>query len=170
MPNDQTQELEHKLVLEREKLLAVLKTFSDAEMLQPVEEGWSVKDIVAHIAASEQLNVHFARLMLEQDRPVQLRAVAFDYPDYEGEFDLDRFNAYMRNKQSVLSLEQVRESLAATRRATMAWLETLTAEQLERTGKHAVWGEQSVRSMCKILVLHDKMHAQELAKRSRRGE
>ena len=34
----------------------------------------------------------------------------------------------------------------------------------ERRGQHAVWGEQTVRTMLRILALHDKMHTQDVSK------
>jgi hypothetical protein len=160
------QTLEHKLRLERDKLLDVIKTFPPEVWLHTAPDGWSVKDILSHVAHAEQVNVKFARLMLEQDNPKQVRAVASDYPDYAGEFELDRFNAYMAEKLREQSAEGVLQSLNETRRATHLWLDTLVPEQLERKGWHAAWGELTVRGMIKILFLHDKAHAQELARRS----
>ncbi len=168
----QTPELEglkRKLQLERDKLLTAVRAFSTPELLQPYPNGWSVKELLAHVANAEALNVKFARLMIETERPIQIHAMASDYPDYVGEFELHRFNAYMTEKLRAKSLDAVLRELHATRAATLAWLETLTAEDLERRGQHAAWGEQSVRGMIKILMLHDKTHAQELAQRARGG-
>lgn len=148
-------------------MLDVCKTFTRAELLQPAPDGWSVHDILAHVANAELINVKFARLMLELDMPNQIKLVRADYPDYEGAFDLDRFNAYMTDKLRQRSLEGVLEQLEQTRAGTYAWLDTLTPEMLDRRGEHAAWGAQTVRGMIKILMLHDKTHTQELVKRSR---
>lgn len=160
------QTLENKLRLEREKLLSVCKTLSDEKLLHIPEDGWSVKDILAHVANSEALNVKFARLMLELDKPKQVEVVRGDYPDYVGDFDLDRFNAYMTGKLRKQSLDVVRQALEETRAATYAWLDTLTPEMLDRQGEHAAWGPLTVRGMVKILMLHDKTHTQEIVKRA----
>jgi hypothetical protein len=153
------------LAAERAKLLTAVESLSPAELVQPHDGGWSVKDILAHITNAEKVNVKFARLMLETDTPVQLDALAADYPDYVGAFELDRFNAYMFGKLRDEPPDRVLDSLTAVRAATIGWLETLTPDQLDRTGEHAAWGEQTVRGMVKILVVHDKMHAQEIMKR-----
>lgn len=151
-----------KLALERAKLLDAAAAFSPTAQLEPLPGGWSPRDLLAHVATSEALNVRFARLILSQEQPVQLEAVAADYPDYTGPFDLDRFNAYMTARHRKWTMEEVRRELDATRAATLAWLETLSAADLDRAGRHAVWGEQTVRTMLKILILHDKMHAADL--------
>lgn len=164
-PLPEIQALEHKLRLERKKMLDAIQTLTPEKWLQAPEGGWSVLDILAHVANAELVNVKFARLMLETDKPQQIRAVRADYPDYTGDFDLDRFNAYMTGKLRGRSADEVLTALEQARAATYTWLETLTAEQLERTGEHAAWGMQTVRGMVKILMLHDKMHTQEILKR-----
>lgn len=157
--------LKQKLALERAKLLDAVNALSAAERAEPFLDGWSVNDLLAHVAHSEAVNVKFAKLMLTNAKPVQVEAVAADFPDYVGEFELDRFNAYMTDKLRAHSPEQILQNLRETRAATLAWMEQLTPEQLERRGEHAAWGEQTVRGMLKILALHDKMHTQDILKR-----
>lgn len=159
--------LRSKLALERNKMLSALEPLTPAELLRADEGGWSVKDILAHVSNAERLNVKFARLMLETDNPVQLEAFAAEYPDYVGAFDLDRFNAFMFLKLRDKPPDEVLEELTAARAETLAWLETLTPQELDRVGEHAAWGEQTVRGVLKILGLHDKMHTQEIVKRLR---
>ncbi|MBI4670375.1 MAG: DinB family protein [Chloroflexi bacterium] len=156
--------LKNKLALERAKMTDAIAAWPRQELERPFLDGWSVKDLVAHVANSEALNVKFAKLMLECDEPVQVQAVAADYPDYTGPFELDRFNAYMTDKLRGRSFDVVVQTLRETRDATLAWMDTLTPEQLERKGTHAAWGEQSVRAMLKVLVLHDKMHTRDIIK------
>ncbi len=148
-------------------MLDALQMFAPDELLQVSNSGWSIQDILAHVANAEILNVKFARLMLETDKPIQVREVAAEFPDFTGPFELDRFNAYMTKKLRAQSLAQVLETLNQTRAATMAWLDLVTPEQLERTGQHAAWSEQTLRGMLKILIIHDKAHTQEIVKRAR---
>lgn len=161
------QALENKLRLERGKLLDACKTLSPDKLLHAAPDGWAVKDILAHVADSEVLNVKFARLMLEMDMPRQIEAVRADYPDYVGAFDLNRFNAYMTVKLQSKSPDVVLQELDAARAATFAWLDTLTPADLDRKGEHAAWGQQTVRGMIKILMLHDKTHTQEIVRRGK---
>ncbi len=156
--------LKKKMTLERDKLLAAVNALSPAERAEPFLDGWAVNDVLAHLAQAEVINLKFAKLTLTQDAPVQLRAVAADYPDYAGPFELDRFNAYMTDKLRARGFENILQTLHDARAETLAWMDTLTAEQLERRGIHAAWGEQSVRGLLKILALHDKMHTQDIVK------
>lgn len=158
--------LENKLTTERAKLWDAVSQLTPEEMTRPCEGGWSVQDLLAHVTMGEQVNVHFAKLMITQDRPLQLRELARDFPDYRGPFALDDFNAFMAEKWRAKSLDEILNELRQTRADTLMWLETLTPEQLARGGQHAVWGDQTVRGMLKILVIHDKMHVQDLLKRT----
>lgn len=154
--------LHARLDARRAILLQALQPLGREAWLQPGPGGWSVKDILAHLAYAEAVNVKFARLMLSQDRPEQLVVLAQDYPDYVGPFTLDNFNAYMTAKWRAKSLEEIEAALLETRAETLAWLDSLTPEQLERGGQHAVWGDQTIRGIFKILAIHDKLHTQDI--------
>ncbi len=155
-----------KLNAERAKLLESFANLPRETMLRPFDDGgWSIKDLLAHLAMAESVNVAFAKIMVVKDSPLQLKEFARAYPDFPGEFELDKFNAWMTERWRAKSLDQVLAALDQTRQDTLAWLETLTAAQLERSGAHAVWGDQSVRGMFRILVIHDKFHRGDIEKR-----
>ncbi len=158
--------LADKLNTERAKLLATLDQVTPDILLRPFDEGgWSIKDLLAHVAASETINVAFAKMMVAKDAPLQLVEFAAAYPDFPGEFEINAFNAWMTERWRAKSLDEVLTALNAARADTLAWLATLTSAQLERTGAHAVWGNQSVRGMFRILVIHDKFHRADIEKR-----
>lgn len=155
-----------KLNDERAKLLESFANLPRETMLKPFgDEGWSIKDLVAHLAMAEAVNVKFAKMMVTRDEPAQLKELAADYPDFPGEFELDKFNAWMTERWRAKSLDEILAALNATRADTLVWLDTLTPAQLERSGAHAVWGDQSVRQMLRILVIHDKFHRGDIEKR-----
>ncbi|MBI5305930.1 MAG: DinB family protein [Chloroflexi bacterium] len=155
-----------KLNGERVKLLDAFANLPRETMRKPFgDDGWSIKDILAHVAMAEWVNIKFAKLMLEKDAPVQLQELAADFPDYPGEFQLDKFNAWMTEKWRAYSLDEIITALNAARTDTLAWLDTLTPAQLEKSGTHAAWGNLSVRGMCRILVIHDKFHRADIEKR-----
>ncbi len=148
-----------KLGAERARLLESFAGLAPAVVLRPAGPGgWSIKDILAHVASSEEVNVKFARLMVAQDAPVQLAELKHEFPDFPGEFELDKFNAWMTERGRAQPWEEVAAALQRVRAETVAWLEALTPAQLERTGEHAVWGKQSVYGMLRILVIHDRFH------------
>jgi len=161
-------EIKTRLNAERAKLLDAIVHVPRDVMLRPFGNGgWSSKDILAHVAMAEGVNVKFAKMMVAQDEPLQLREFAAAYPDFPGEFELDKFNAWMTERGRAQSLEEILVALNDARADTLAWLATLVPAQLERTGEHAVWGKQSVRGMLRILVIHDRFHRADIEKRKR---
>ncbi len=164
MPIVEIETLKQKLDAARVKLWDAIQPLSPEEMSRPRAGAWSTKDILAHLAFAEALNVKFAKLMLTQEHPVQLEAMAQDYPDYAGPFSLDGFNAYMMEKLRAQSLDETLAALRETRAATLAWMDTLAPEQLERGGQHAAWGDATVRGMLKVIALHERMHTQDIKK------
>jgi len=158
--------IKEKLNVERARLVESFTHLPRDVMLHPYNDGgWSIKDILAHVAMAESVNVRFAKMMVEKDTPVQLPEFASAYPDFPGSFELDKFNAWMTERWRAKSLDEVIAALHQARADTLAWLETLTPAQLERTGEHAVWGKQSVEGMFRILVIHDRFHRGDIAKR-----
>ncbi len=168
-PDDVTG-IKEKLNVERAKLLESFAQAPRETMLRPFGDGgWSIKDVLAHVAMAESVNVAFAKMMIAKGTPLQLKEFAAEYPDFPGEFELDKFNAWMTERWRAKSLDQVLAALNQTRQETLAWLETLSSAQLERSGEHAVWGNQSVRGMFRILVIHDRFHRGDIEKRKNFG-
>ncbi len=162
---DSIADIKSKLDADRAKLLASFADVVQDHMLRAEREGsWSIRDILAHVAIAERVNLRFAQMMVDKLEPDQVLEMMAEYPDYTGEFELDRFNAWMTERRRTLSLEEVMADLQAARAQTVAWLETLAPEQLERTGKHAVWGGVTVRAMIRMLGIHDRMHRAEVEK------
>lgn len=157
--------IKEKLISERAKLLESFRGLPHEVMTRPFAGGWCIKDVLAHIAMAEGVNTKFAKLMLAKESPAQLVELVDEYPDYPMPFTLDKFNAWMTERWSKKTLIEIIDALHATRAETLAWLETLTPAQLERKGKHAVWEDQTVRSMFRILVIHDKFHRGDIEKR-----
>lgn len=157
--------IKEKLNAERAKLLAAFKDVPREIMLRPYEGGWSIKDVLAHLAMAESVNVRFAKMMVAKALPLQLQEFASEYPDFPAPFELDKFNAWMTERWRAKSLVEVIASLHHTRGETLAWLDTLSPDQLERRGEHAVWGTQSVKGIFRILVIHDKFHRADIEKR-----
>lgn len=157
-----------KLNAERAKFTESFAHLSREAMLRPSTDGaWSIKDLLAHVAMAESVNVQFAQMMLEKESPRQLSELAHEYPDYPGEFELDKFNAWMTERWRARSLDDILAELERIRAKTLAWVAALTPEQLDRQGEHAVWGKQSVRGMLRILVLHDRVHRNDIEKRKK---
>lgn len=165
MPPDDISAIKTRLSTERDKLLASLSNIPPATALRSFQGGWSIKDVLAHVAVAESVNVRFARMMIAKDSPVQVVEFALEYPDFPPPFELDRFNAWMTERWRETSFDQVLDTLRAERTQTLAWLDTLAPEQLDRSGEHAVWGTQTVRGMLRLLSIHDRFHRADVEKR-----
>jgi len=158
--------IKEKLNAERAKLIESFANLSRDVILRPYgDDGWSIKDLLAHLAMAETVNVKFAKMMVAKDSPLQLQEFAAEYPNFPPPFELDRFNAWMTERWRAKSFEEVVSALQAVRADTLAWLDTLMPAQLERSGLHAVWGNQSVKGIFRILVIHDKFHRGDIEKR-----
>ncbi|HEX7587166.1 MAG TPA: DinB family protein [Anaerolineae bacterium] len=158
--------IKKKLVEERAKLLESFANLPQEVLLRPFgEEGWSIKDLLAHLAMAESVNVKFAKIMVVKDVPHQLKELAADYPELQGKFDLDKFNAWMTERWRIKTFEQIAAALNAARADTLVWLDTLAPVQLERNGEHAAWGNLSIKGVFRILVIHDKFHRADIEKR-----
>lgn len=162
---DEVAAIKDKLDAERAKLLESFAGVPRETLLRPYNGGWSIKDILAHLAMAESVNIAFAKMMVAKDSPQQLQELASEYPNFPGSFELDKFNAWMTERWRAKSLDEVIATLHHTRRQTLAWLETLAPAQLERRGEHAVWGTQSVKGIFRILVIHDRFHRGDIEKR-----
>ncbi|MBI3913200.1 MAG: DinB family protein [Chloroflexi bacterium] len=162
--------IKEKLDAERARLLESFRDLPAEIITRPAEDGWSIKDLLAHLAMAEGVNVKFAKLMVAKNSPAQLDELAADYPDFPLPFTLDKFNAYMTNRLRAKSWVEVVQALHATRAETLAWLAKLAPADLERRGGHAVWGTQTVNGMFRILVIHEKAHRGDIEKRVTRGK
>ena len=142
---------------ERAKLLATVAGLSETEVTRPLptsEGGWSVKDILAHVAISEAANLAFAKRMVTEGNPVQI-------PPDKGPFDLDRWNNSQVRRQQ-LTWAQVQADLAAAHQETLAFVAGLEEAQFDRRGVQAVFGEMTLGQLLKILYRHDRMHREEI--------
>jgi uncharacterized damage-inducible protein DinB len=158
--------IKNKLTDERAKLFESFMNLPREIQLRPFgEEGWSIKDLLAHVAMAESVNVKFAKIMVSKDAPHQLKELAADFPELHGEFELDKFNAFMTERWRTKSFEEIVAALKQVREDTLSWLETLTPVQLERNGEHAAWGNLTIKGVFRILVLHDKFHRADIEKR-----
>jgi hypothetical protein len=107
--------------LDREQLLAridarwrdfnqALDGLPDATMLEKgVVEGWSVKDVMAHVATWDGETLKALPLIMQSKRP----------PRYGG---VDNFNARRYETNAGLSLPEAREALASTHQRLLDFL------------------------------------------------
>jgi len=145
------EELLQKLESHRGELMRQVQEMSEEEAgRRPAEGEWSAKEQLVHLAAFERLWREWS--MQVRDEPgCQVGPPPPNPPAYpEAE------------SRSVADLLQ---ELASARGDTLAAIEGLTDDELNRRGKHLLFGEMSVLQMLRSLYRHDRMHMDQMAGR-----
>ena len=135
MPAEQATTLE-KLRSARAAFDELLVAVGVDRMTQPMDEsGWSVKDVVAHIAAYERWLTAQLRGTLRGEEPTTRELYGADAPPDGAEpFDIDRLNAVMRERDGVLSLDEVLQIAGRTFADLLDVLASLPGTAFERPG------------------------------------
>ncbi len=114
------EELTKRIRADRARLDALVGGLDDARMLEPaLEQGWSVKDVLAHISAWERLCTNW------------LEAAARDETPERGEVrDVDAFNAATFAANRERPLGDVRAESRASYEAIVAAIEATSDAEL----------------------------------------
>ena len=132
-------------------LRSMLAPLPQATLDAPGDEGWSAKDVVAHLLSiATKASTERARLMIEHDDPA--------IPNMDEEAVL--VASGMRDWPLARLLDEF-----ATQRATrVPELAALTAEQLQRTGRHSAAGSINVAEVLNHVAYHDLLHIAQVAR------
>jgi uncharacterized damage-inducible protein DinB len=145
------EELLEKLQNQREQLLGALRHMAEEEAgRRPSERAWSAKEQLLHL-------VNFERQWLDWAMTVR------DEPGAEVGPPPPNPEAYPEAQSR--SLGDLLSELASSRKHTVAAIEDLSAEELQRKGKHLLFGEMNVLQMLRSLYRHDRMHMDQIAGR-----
>lgn len=117
---------------------------------QPNAEGWSLKDIVAHLHDVEgAAMVERIQRMLDEDRPL-IRSI--DPPARLATGD------YAKRK-----LDDLLAELEQQRKEHVSWLQGLSSAELRMTGEHDEVGEICVSDIAHQWAAHDLSHLRQMA-------
>lgn len=143
-----------KLEVERQSIAALVRPLDDAAMGRPGPGGcWSVRQTLAHIAASEHALLLQARGMAEGRQP-QLP------PGY----DLDAENAASVDERQRHTVDQLLAEWAQHREAWATFLENVTPEQLRLTGAHPAFDLQvTLLQLVIVMLKHERNHKADIA-------
>jgi hypothetical protein len=123
------------IVTERRRLQKSLATCSEEEMIQPgVTGNWSVKDILAHIVAWEQLFLswHIAGIQGQTaGRP----------PAGMSQRAIDELNQEIYEKHRDRALEEIRAEFSASYRQMLAAVEEIPEEDMFARGRYRWTGK-----------------------------
>lgn len=153
------QDLLAKLDEERSTLLAALEGMSEAEAERRPpdrthgEEGWSVKEQLAHLAEMETTYRAWVQRAALETNPDLAEGTARDEVAYSLE-DAERH-----------TLRAHRSELEDQRERTLALIDGLALEEFERTARSS-FGELSVLQLLRSFYRHDRMHQAQIAGRT----
>lgn len=130
-------------------LATLLAALPDTAVTTQGEEGWSPKDIAAHLASlTGPTFVDRVTLMLEQDDPA--------IPGVDEHETLDRSG--LRDKP----LNQLLDDFAREREEAVAWASKISAADLARTGTHPIAGPLTVAEVINHKAWHDLLHVRQV--------
>ena len=130
-----------------DELTGLVRSLPAERLGRPVAEGWTARQVLAHLADFELVAAVRVRMALSADRPT--------LPVY-GQEEFTRRFADLETAAEAL------ERLAVTRRTTVRVLEALRPEDWARPGVHPERGEETLRRTVEMLVRHDRLHLAQL--------
>ncbi len=149
--SDRVQQLQDEAAAARDAVLALVDGLSTDRFDWPTaNEGWSVKDTLAHLASIEAR----VRLMVQ---------TVLDGGTWSGSrSDLDAYNARSVAERRAWTPEAVVAELRETGRETTSLIVQLTHEQLDHQWDHPIFGPMTIERTVSIVARHLQSHAEDL--------
>ncbi len=136
-----------------EETLALFRSLTPDQWDTPVyTEGatWDVRTLLSHLVSSEQSLLRLYKSIQEGGAGVA------------DDFDLDRYNASRVAKFANLPAEELVPLFEEGRAAMIAFVSGLTDDELDREGRHATEGVQTLENNIKIVYKHNQLHEADL--------
>ena len=111
-------------------------------------EGWSVLQVLRHLADSEIVYGYRVRLILAEEGPA--------IPGYDQDAWTDALHTHRGTVREALG------DFRAGRAVTLRLLEALGDDEWDRVGHHSERGEESVRRIATLLAAHDVNHERQI--------
>lgn len=116
-----------------------------------VTPDWSVKDAIAHLIGAKRGMTRMAQ-----------RFVAGENPQLPEDYNNDYYNARQVAKRKALSFAELRAELDAAHQELLAFLESVTPQQLELRGEHPIAGEIPLKDLLVVIYSHETSHCKEI--------
>ncbi len=152
--SERIERIKKRLEQARAQLNTVFDAVGDRWETQVYSEGaeWNVRQIATH-------------LMVTDTAHVKMVISIADGQEFVGEdFDLERYNRRSIEKRSNSIVDQIRGVLAKPRAAPNQWFDGVNDAVLDKEGRHGSMQILSIESILKIVVGHERAHAQDITK------
>jgi len=137
----------------RAAVLSLFSSFDAADWDRPVassEGAWTAKQALTHLVASEPGQLSIGQRMLTGEAKLG-----------EG-FSLDIWNQRQVEKRKDMTPQALLDELAASRRKLLAWIDTLSEADLDKSGQHGRGDVITVEQLCYRVGDHEVEHAAEI--------
>lgn len=132
-------------------LRVLLGGLGDEVVETAADEGWSPKDVVAHLLVSGRLGaVERIRAVVERERPA--------LPGYDEHEELERSGFRARPAGQLL------DDFERQRGEHVEWLRGLPAEAFARSGEHSEVGAVTAGELLHHIAYHDQLHLGQLTR------
>ena len=132
-------------------LRGLLACVPDRIVELPADEGWSPKDVVAHLLITHQIGaVARIRSMVEHDHPLLMNR--------------DENEELRRSGYQTQPVATLLEEFARRREADVGWLRSLDTSAFARTGEHSTVGPVTAEELLHHAAYHDTLHLGQLAR------
>lgn len=144
----------HDLASARDLLNRVLDEVGDRWDTSVYSDGaaWNVRQLLIHLAGADRGHNN------------QVMGIADGREVIPADFDLERYNRRAVEKQADVTPEQSRASLAESRAALLAWLDSADESILDKSGRHASMNILTVRQIFGVMAEHERGHARDIAR------
>lgn len=142
--------LRQRLLQSYDEVLAVVRDLDADQAARSVNAGWSVQDLLAHLAAAELGHC-------EVIRRLQSGGVT-----PAGSFDLDAFNNAEVAARRSYPLAQTLAEYQANRAATLRLLATIGEGDWDNAGYHPGGFDTTIEGVFRVIAIHEKRHLREI--------
>jgi hypothetical protein len=155
--NERARHLVNRLHHKRDATLAFFSTVADPTVTIYTNPDWDIRTVYMHLVWAER---GLLRLY---------RAIAAGGAGAPSDFDLDRYNNGQALETADVPWEDIPAQFEAARAETIAWVSTLSDDDLDRTGRHPFVGEDTLEQLIKVLYLHSNLHIKDIKARINHG-
>ncbi len=137
------------LIRTREELLELVGQLQPADWDKPVQTvdgGWTVKQMMLHLATSETGQIATGK------------AIAAGQPTVPDDFDLNRYNNRQVEKNKGKQPPEILFGMAESRQKLLAFLDEVSEADLEKRGKHARGDVISLEQLFYRISEHEGEH------------
>ncbi|MGC1376820.1 MAG: DinB family protein [Anaerolineales bacterium] len=143
------------LKTEGEKTAAFFASLTESQWQAGVfTEGatWIVRNVLAHL------------LVAEASLPAMFANIRDGLPGMPEGFSFDASSAEQMQRAAALSPQELLEQYKIVRAKTIAFVTTLSADDLEKRGRHPFMGATTLADMIKGICIHNQIHLRDLSR------